>query len=83
MDKHGLMEGLNRKADFLKKHGKGSCMLFMTEALSASEKHGWGKGLDKRTLPGPYGRPRDHVWVGREAAQTKSKNTDLVSNPSR
>ena len=55
----------------------------MTEALSASEKHGWGKGLDKRTLPGPYGRPRDHVWVGREAAQTKSKNTDPVSNQSR
>ena len=69
--KDGLLTGYSKREDFVSKH-KG-CTLFMRDTLSKPEKKGWGKSLDKKTLPGPFGRPKDHVWTGRQAG-TKEAN---------
>ena len=69
------MAGFAKKEDFLAKHKK--CTLFMTSVLSNPEKKGWGKCLDKRSgkqaLPGPYGRPRGHLWTGVTESQKEAK----------
>lgn len=41
----------------------------MEKALSEKDKHGWGRNQDKATLPGPFGRPKDHVWDGKDPGQ--------------
>ena len=69
--KDGLLAGFSKRDEFVSKHKQ--CTLFMDEVLSKQEKKGWGKSLDKKTLPGPYGRPRDHVWTGKKAG-TKEAN---------
>ena len=71
------MTGVNKKADYLKKHNKTSCKLFMSNVLLNSDKHGWGRGQDNQRLPGPFGRPKDHLWEGREAGQSQK----LVADP--
>ena len=69
------MAGFAKKEAFLAKHQ--NCTLYMTSALSNPEKKGWGKCLDKRSgkqaLPGPYGRPRGHLWVGNEESPKETK----------
>ena len=63
------MQGLSIKGDFLKKHCKKECSLFMEKTLSQKDKHGWGRNLDQARLPGPFGRPNNHVWEGTEPGQ--------------
>ena len=41
----------------------------MENTLSGKEKHGWGRNLDAARLPGPFGRPKDHVWEGKKSGQ--------------
>ena len=53
----------------MKNHCKKECSLFMEKTLSEKTKHGWGRNLDKTTLPGPFGRPKDHVWEGKDPGQ--------------
>ena len=69
------MAGFAKKEDFLVKH-KG-CRPFMDKVLSHPDKKGWGKCLDKRSgkqaLPGPYGRPRGHLWTGNRTSQKEAK----------
>ena len=69
IDKNGHMQGLSNKTDFLKKHCKEKCSLFMEKPLNEKDKHGWGKNLDQARLPGPYGRPKNHFWEGKESGE--------------
>ena len=69
-DKDGRLTGYSKREDFVAKHKR--CTLFMSDVLSKPEKKGWGKSLDKKTLPGPFGRPRDHVWTGRETGRKEA-----------
>ena len=55
----------------MKKHCKKECSLFMAKTLSDKDKHGWGRNQDKATLPGPFGRPENHVWEGKLPGQKK------------
>lgn len=79
------MAGVAKKEDFLAKHKK--CTLYMTSALSNPEKRGWGKCLDKRSgkqaLPGPYGRPRGHLWTGKKDGQKETKKNATVTREER
>lgn len=43
----------------------------MAKVLLDSDKHGWGRGQDNQRLPGPFGRPQDHTWEGREPGQSQ------------
>ena len=68
------MAGFAKKQDFLAKHK--NCSLYMSSALSIPEKKTWGFSLDKRSgkqaLPGPYGRPRGHLWEGHKRSQREA-----------
>ena len=39
IDKNGQMQGLSIKGDFLKKHSKDKCSLFMEKPLNEKDKH--------------------------------------------
>ena len=41
----------------------------MENTLSDKDKHGWGRNQDKISLPGPFARPKDHVWEGKDLGQ--------------
>ena len=41
----------------------------MEKTLSQKDKHGWGRNQDQARLPGPFGRPNDHVWEGKDPGQ--------------
>ena len=82
-DKNGSLLGYAKREDFEKKHKGKECALFMHNALSQPSMKGWGKNLDKKSLPGPYGRPQNHVWVGKNSTQNEVKKPAPVTHLSR
>ena len=78
IDKNGHMQGLSIKGDFSKKHCKGKCSLFMALTLSEKDKNGWGRNLDQARLPGPFGRPKDHSWEGKEPGKKRMTKPAVI-----
>ena len=80
-DKNGVPVGYAKQDDYGKKHKSKDCALFMGKALSKPHMKGWGKNLDKRSLPGPYGRPKGHVWAEERAGQSEASKPAPVICP--
>ena len=76
------MQGLSIKGDYVKKHCKRECSLFMEKTLSDKDKHGWGRHMDFPRLPGPFGRPKDHVWEGKESGLKQVKKPSPIRQES-
>ena len=50
----------------------------MEKPLNEKDKHGWGKNLDQARLPGPYGRPKNHFWEGKEPGEKQLPKPDAI-----